>query len=210
MPYAKTNDEVTAVRETIRIREREADGRRMRPTTRADRAQARTDEGGETEDQRMRTALAQPHRRGLPPTRRTDEGRQVEVQARDPLAGFVLGRMFLHGAISRDQLAAGQRYATIAIRHGRVVTGLLPTFPSQAISDAPKGEDCSAEMSDDEIFKLRRDFNDAQTALADTNEWHACGSALMSVCVMDRECRTEAEMGALRVGLNALHRLWSR
>lgn len=208
MAYANSPEKVSSLRAIVPPR-REANGRKQRSTTRQGQADEIAGRERETEEQAMRIALDQPHRRALPATRVDDSGRRVPIHPSDPLAGFALGRLFLHGAIQRDQLTAGQRYAQITMRHMRHITGHLPRFPSQAISDSAGGLDCSAEMSDDEAFKIRRSYAEMQTALADTQEWHACVSALSSVCVMDREPKSEAEMGALRIGLNALHRLWS-
>ena len=209
MAYAKTNDELSEVRAIIAIRAKRADGAAKAATTRAGRAYERQQRDQETEAQIMSTALAQPHRKALPPHRISEEGRRIEIQRRDPLGGSAIGRLFLHGTITRDQLIAAQRYTELALRHMHHITGHLPKFPSQAINDTIKGLDCSADMSDDEVFNLRRSFQDAQTALADTNEWQGCSAALMSVCIMDRETRSEKEIGSLRIGLNALHRLWA-
>lgn len=209
MPYAKTAEAIASFREIIAVRAREPNGRMQRPTTgegRREHARAKDEESAE---QAMRVALGQPHRRALPKTRKDDDGRNVEIDRSDRRAGFALGRIFLHGNISRDQLIAGQRYTELALRHMHHITGHLPKFPSQAINDTIKGLDCSADMPEEEVFKLRRGFQDAQRALFDTCEHQACSAALMSVCIMDREPSGERELGSLRVGLNALHRLWA-
>lgn len=207
MAFASTYDKLMALRVVPKARHR--DGRTKRATTRVGRVEERAERDRESEDQILSVALSQPHRRNLPKTRKNDEGRRVEVHPRDALAGFVLGRMFLHGVISRDQLAAGQRYVELALRHGQHITGQMPRFPSQAIDDVAKGIACNADMTDEEAYALRRSWAEAQRALADTNEWHECGSALTAVCVMDREPRDDMQIGTLRVALNALHRVWA-
>ncbi len=207
MAWARTAEQVAEHR-AIAIKRREPNGRAQRKTTRSGREQERQMREHETEEQAMRVALGQPHRTSLPKTRRDDEGRRVPIEPRDPRAGFALGRLFLHDTISRDQLIAGQRFTEIALRHMQHITGHLPKFPSQAINDTVKGLACTADMSDDEAMTLRRSWSEAQRALVDTNDWQACSSALGSICVMDRDPRGDAELGALRVGLNALHRLW--
>ncbi|KQO43014.1 hypothetical protein ASF08_10575 [Methylobacterium sp. Leaf85] len=205
MAFAKTSDQLARMRAAVNVVHREANGRHKRSSTKADLESRRK----ESEDQIMAVALAQPHRRSLPKTRIRDDGRRQDVDPRDPLAGFALGRLFLHGVISRDQLEAGQKYTSLFLRHGHHVVGVLPRFPSAAINDVASGISCAAEMSYEEAVALKRSWNEAQTALADTFEWRACASALMHVCVLDREPGDAAMLGSLRVALNALGNLWS-
>ena len=207
MAYANSPEKVSALREIVPPR-REANGRFQREKTRGGREQEREARESESEEEAMRVALGQPHRRNIPKHRHED-GKRIDNHPRDPRAGYALGRLYLHGQIDRDQLGAGQRYVELALRHMHHITGHLPKFPSQAINDTVKGLDCSADMPDEKAMELRRAWSEAQRALADTCEWQACASALVSIGIMDREPRSVTEMGSLRVGLNALHRLWT-
>lgn len=210
MPYARTPEAVQEQRlkASIRPPRRYADGRTRKPTTREARQQARADRDRESMEQILSTALSQPHRRNLPNALKRDDGTREEISNRDHRAGYALGRLRLQGIISNDQLIAGNRYTELALRYGHHIVGHLPKFPSQAINDTVKGLACSADMTDDEAFNLRRSWSDVQSALSDTCEPQACNSALGSICVMDRDPRSEREVGALRIALNALHNLW--
>ena len=160
---------------------REANGRERRPTTRSARAECIT-----------AVVKAQPHRRGN------------DTQ----LAGFALGRLYLTKQIDRDQFAAGEKYTTLAIRHMRDISGTLPRFPSVMADNTASGLSTSPDMDDDQIFALRRDWEDAMRALNDAGDLHNAVRALTGVCVMDRDIDTVPELGTLRTSLNVLHRLW--
>lgn len=173
----------------ISPRHREPNGRHQRHKTRDARAEA----------ERLKAigpVLKQPHRRRIP---RGDRD--------NPYAGFALGRLRLADQLSPEQFGAGERYTRLAVRHMRDVTGTLPRLPSAAADEIAGGLPCLADMDDDAIFALRREWGDAMRALADTWEQQACVSALASVCIMDRD-PTHDQLGSLRLGLNALERLW--
>jgi hypothetical protein len=138
-----------------------------------------------------------------------DRGKLVETDKRDPRGGYALGRAFLRGMIDADELAALRRYTEIYLRHAQHVTGKLPAFPCQGIEDGAKGNSCGADMPDDDVFALRRQFADMQTALADTFDWHGCAKAIYNVGLMDRDVGCEVEARALKLAGAALNRLWS-
>lgn len=202
MPYASTPEKVAALRIVPKARER--NGQHQRPTTVADRSKAKEAAEGEREEDRMRVALSAPHRRAVAKSKRLCR----TLKDRDPRAGYPLGILYLTEALSEDQLNAGNRYVELYLRHGHHIVGHLPKFPSQAINDAASGITTSADMTWEDAQKLRAQWHQAQMALADTGEWVACATALTSIGVMARMPKGDAELGALRVGLNALHRVW--
>lgn len=215
MAYVKSAEQLADLRAAVIVTRRERNGRAQRSTTRAGQAAEVESRKKETEEQILSVVLDQPHRRRkdrggpIPKARRTDDGRSHDIDPRDARAGFALGRLLLQGLISQDQFLAGEKYGRLFLRHGYHVTGMLPRFPCQAYGDVAGGQTCAADMGDDEILALRQAWDAAMEALADTFEQRACCSALTSVCVMDRDPGSAAILGSLRVGLNALHMLWS-
>lgn len=202
MPYASTPEKVAALRIVPKARER--NGQHQRPTTVSDRTKAKETAEGQSQEDRMRVALNAPHRKAVAKSKRLCK----TLKERDPRAGYPLGILYLIEALSLDQLNAGNRYVELYLRHGHHIVGHLPKFPSQAINDAAGGITTAADMSWEDAQKLRSQWQDAQTALCDTGEWAACAAALTSVGVMARMPKGDAELGALRIGLNALHRVW--
>jgi hypothetical protein len=145
----------------------------------------------ETRKEIMATALAQPHRQG-------SESR---------LRGFALGRLFLSRQISADQFRAGERWTLVALRYKRDITGTLPRYPSPFIDRIARGVEGEFERDEDAIYETRRDWEDSQRALLDTNEHYAANAALTRVCILDQD-PSQAQLGSLRAALNALERLW--
>lgn len=202
MAYANTAEKVEALR--IVPKAREKNGQHQRPTTVAGREEVKVAAKEESKEERMRVALSAPHRRALSKSKRLCK----TMKESDPRAGYPLGILYLTEALSIDQLNAGNRYVELYLRHGHHIVGHLPKFPSQAINDVSGGITTAADMTWEDAQKLRDQWHEAQTALADTGEWAACASALTSIGVMARMPKNDAELGSLRVGLNALHKAW--
>lgn len=157
---------------------------------------------GERPDKIMATVLAQPHRRG----------------EKDPLAGFVCGRLWLGGMIDERQYDASEAFAKRAVRYMRSVTGTLPHSNNPLANlfkrdleeqreqqRMPDFSIRSEPVSDEERIKtIREEYDAIQTALADAGMHFVGNTILMRVCIMDREPSGEAEMGAFRCALNVI------
>jgi hypothetical protein len=143
--------------------------------------------------------------------------------ADNPLAGHVLGRLRLrhqsHGpqdpcSISQDQYEAGERYAVIAGRHA-VIMGYASGSPQSArLEVAASGLACREEPEEEVILRVRRQFSDCYRVLMDAGRDIGQGVkvALVTydICVDRRgmESLTAQDIGNLKVGLNALARLF--
>lgn len=202
MAFAKSPEQVERFRSLAAPR-REANGRKQRPTTSAGRVEARKAKDDMSETEALSVALSQPHRRDIRSPRL-----DPKLGNRDPRAGYPIGRLYLEGQLTPDQFHAADRYCKLYVRYAQHVVGVAPKFPCQAISDAPGGTSTSRDMTFEEADKIKASWHEAQTALADTGEWMACASALVAIGVMEKSPRSSAELGALRVGLNALHKAW--
>ncbi len=145
-----------------------------------------------------------------------------EGDAADPLAGFCLGRLALAGrnsptdplSISHAQYEAGDRYASIALKHASV-QGYQTGSPRAATFDlAAGGTSCRAERDEAEILDVRRQWSDVYRTLMDVGTSLRRGPyvaiATYDIC-LDRiayEALDEGKVGDLRIGLNALCRIW--
>ena len=143
--------------------------------------------------------------------------------ADNPLAGHALGRLRLrhqpHGpqdpcSISQEQYEAGERYARIALHHARIM-GYVSGSPQSARLDGTLGGAALTEEPDAEtIARVRRAFADCYRVLMDAGRAIGQGTqvalATYDICLDRRrmEALTPIEIGNLKVGLNALARLW--
>lgn len=142
--------------------------------------------------------------------------------ADNPMAGYCLGRLRLRSSawmddpisISQKQFDTGERYARLAARHAAIM-GYATGSPRSPILDMiANGLSCRAEPDEDMILEIRRDWSDAYRILMDTGRAVHRGIyvALATYdCCLDRlpfETLDEVRIGDLRVGLNALHRMW--
>lgn len=75
---------------------------------------------------------------------------------KSPYAGYVLGRMFLDGAISKTQLEAGDEYAEIMARYYRMVGYPFPSARAQSLFSI-KGHD--GEENESVTDRARRASN---------------------------------------------------
>lgn len=125
--------------------------------------------------------------------------------ARDPLIGAALGRLFRAGVIDQDQFEAGQRFAIVKAAYERAI--MVKRQRSGGDFDGRGGHDGSEGNNPEYVEWYQRatgDYRDARSALLAADPL-----ALMvveAVCTEDRDMPTSA--GELRVGLNALARLW--
>ncbi|TXN33914.1 hypothetical protein [Methylobacterium sp. WL19] len=202
MAFARTPEQIERFRSLAAPR-REANGRKQRPTTSAARVEARKAKDDMSETEALSVALSQPHRRPFKSSRL-----DPKLGMRDPRAGYPIGRLYLEGTLTIDQFNTSHRYIELYERYAHQVVGVAPKFPCQAISDAPGGKSTGREMTFEEADKIKAQWHEAQTALADTGEWAACAGALVAIGVMLKNPRNDAELGSLRVGLNALHKVW--
>jgi hypothetical protein len=143
--------------------------------------------------------------------------------ADNPLASHALGRLRLrfqtHGpqdpcSISPEQYDAGERYAAIASQHAAIMgyaTGIPQSAPLEV---AASGMACREEPDDDEVLRVRRLFSDCYRVLMEAGRAIGQGVkvALVSydICLDRRamETLTAQDLGNLKVGLNALTRLF--
>lgn len=136
-------------------------------------------------------------------------------EALNPLAGFTLGKLLLRhradesdpGAISREQYEAGEEWCRIVHRHAAIMGYRLnihtPSFVM--VGGMSVG---GAEPDEEQVIAVRRRWSDCYSALMDVCRVHGLRvrNVTYGVCVENWpiERLSEADYGALRVGLNAL------
>jgi hypothetical protein len=187
MAFAKTPEQIERFRQ-LAIPRREPNGRKQRS--------APSKRPIESADKIMATVRSQPHRRGF---KDPDE----------PKLGDALGRLLIEAAIDLDQYAAGEKWKTLHEAHGRDCEGVSHRIAPQTL-DGSGGRSTANERPADQIAALRKDWSAAMRALEETGEGRAVYQALTLVCTLDSYPRRDDTRGFLRVGLNALHRLWQR
>jgi hypothetical protein len=143
--------------------------------------------------------------------------------AANPLAGHALGRLRLrhqpHGpqdpcSISPEQYEAGERYAAIAARHAALMGYATGSPKSAGFGLLAAGASCLEEPDEQVILAVRREFSDCYRALMDAGRAIGQGAkvALMTydTCLDRRSLDglSRADIGNLKVGLNALARLF--
>lgn len=169
---------------------------------------------GETTDQIIKTAVEA----------RIRQFGVRKADATDPMLGCALGRLRATGQVSKAQLWAGQWFSR-AMSLQAVLDDVRPAYgiPVLARLTAGSGRDPYDAFDPERawspedhqqrlrrIADVRRDASDA-TAVLWEQEAYAPGAAyaVTRVCLWDdiTAAGTEARMGALRCGLNALARL---
>lgn len=143
--------------------------------------------------------------------------------ADNPLAGHALGRLRLRHqsqgpqdpcSISHEQYEAGERYATIATHHAAIMGYATGVPQSAPLEVAATGSACREEPDDDTVLRVRRMFADCYRVLMDAGRAIGQGTrvALVTydICLDRRamEGLTKEDIGNLKVGLNALARLF--
>ncbi len=141
-----------------------------------------------------------------------------------PLRGYVVGRLFLGGLITKTQLTAARIFTQRFMSYARTVTGKVPTFPSamtylaQYEPKRPWSEEetpASQQSSTDEplteeerIATAIKQYEEIQSALLDHYAHPYGNQALTRLCILDKEPRSDDEMGNFRLACNAIaHRL---
>ena len=142
-------------------------------------------------------------------------------RARDPLMGAALGRHFRSGVITEEQHAAGIRFGIVADAYARAMqvkrVRSASDFngPFGSSDDGIYGHDGTTTHESDEQRRRREEY-EAWFQRA-TGDYRNARSALLAadplalmvveaVCMEDRDMPTS--VGELRVGLNALARMW--
>lgn len=129
----------------------------------------------------------------------------------DPRLGYPLGRLNYSGVVDKRQHDAGERLAALAMKYGRTI-GMPPPVP-QAISDSLVGRGLSIAPEPDpaEVAAVRRAYDDAYAALLEAGgKKTSVIKICRDVCILGRHevSLTESQTGDLRLGLNALARLF--
>lgn len=147
------------------------------------------------------------------------------AHARDPLAGFTLGRLRLIGmaaersgepdmrGITNAQCTAGEAWARLARRHAAIMGYALGSPKSASFVMVNFGLSCEEEPDEKEVTRIRRKWSDCYRALMDAGTANGTGTkvALVTwdVCVNNVPVHTlrTTDFGNLRLGLNALARV---
>lgn len=147
---------------------------------------------GEKPEQIIAVARAQPHRMG----------------STDPRVGYAYGRLRVTGQITQRQFEAADIFTKRVIRYMAHITNSIPRFPSIAAEMVASSTGSGADLDPETIAAIRSDYGEVQDALADSGLHYEGNRALTQVCVMDREPRSDDEMGNFRLACNAIaHRL---
>lgn len=126
---------------------------------------------------------------------------------KDQLAGYTLGRIFLDGNISREQLEAGNEYSIVVERYFRMTGAPSPNPRAQSLFNIA-GHD--GEVTDDQATRQRRATNkmmELKGLLLRCVDGPQVMSTVNSVTVMDYDhlrSMSAHQMLWLKRGLNAL------
>ena len=123
-------------------------------------------------------------------------------------AGYTLGRIFLDGRISKEQLEAGDEYAEVISRYHRLFGIPFPSARAQSLFSIA-GHD--GDVTDDQAARARRASNkmmELQGVLLKCEDGPQVKSTIHNVAVMDLEHlrgMPDQQMLWLRRGLSALN-----
>lgn len=171
-------------------------GRKKASGPREPNGQLQRPSKAEKEEDILSVALKQPHRVAF------------GDKARDPRAGYTFGRLALSKEITQEQFRAGEEWTKLFVRHAKIMGIPMPSFPSIMAGNIAGGIS-HWEPDDEEVFKVRRDFENMNRDLADNlpGDYLEAQRALMGVCILDNYPDMK-RMGVLRVALNVLARMW--
>lgn len=133
--------------------------------------------------------------------------RQHGVSDDNGLSGYTLGRIYLDGRISKEQLAAGNAYAEEIARYYRL-TGIA--FPSARAQELNRINGDSGDITESQAKKARAASNRMMAlvgGLASLKNGPQVKSTVHNVCVMDFEnlrAMPDTQMYLLRCGLDWL------
>ncbi len=145
---------------------------------------------GETEVQIMATALA--YRQKLVPAK----------DARQPEAGYELGRMYLAGKVTAQEHRAGFEFARLVYDY-QTSQGYPSPFPASMDIGAVHGLSLCAEPDAMKIRRTANEYMRVQTALSDAGR--EAMTEVREVCIFDQPVRSVEN---LRLGLRTLARFY--
>lgn len=142
-------------------------------------------------------------------------GRAVLAQAMkkldNPLLGYALGRMLYTKGIDQKQHDAGTYFVWVWKTNARLMGSPSPNVKAIDYGASTGGYSTFPEDSPEWVDDVKKRFRDAQRAIFDANSDHGRTSGplfeiLKRVLVEDRAPANATELGALRVGLNAINK----
>jgi len=148
---------------------------------------------GETQEQILATGISQPHR----------------VGQHDPLDrnhGSALGRLYVAGKLTKEQLHAGIWYAGLSAAYRREVLGLTIRSKSATLSERVATSFWGASNDNAptvDIARLRDKWTQVQGAIAAACPHYHAYSLLLSVCTYDDDPREE-RLPLMRLALDAI------
>lgn len=170
------------------------------------------DDAGKSRGERFdpQPFLDQPHRKG-----------HKELEANQ---GFPLGRLFLNGMLTTDQLAAGNHYALCVYAYARTMGIPMGSPRSGALIGMQGGGfyrwegdegNIDPEESRKRLDYVKTRYNDCHDALYELGRVHKRQHKILHVmreiCVAEIEEKTiwadQQKLGDLRLGLNSVHKI---
>lgn len=167
----------------------------------------------ETQEEAMATVRAQPHRKPLAAVENASKGQSNRGVLDEVLMGSSIGRLYFDGRIQRHQYEAAIRYGENMARD-RAIMG-LPPATVQAMGYGEGGRTSRADVSSQAASEASKRINEAKVALlaaGDENRGDPIRPYFVVRKIALEDCSEtelrEHEVGALRLGLNALARLY--
>jgi hypothetical protein len=135
-------------------------------------------------------------------------GRVHGIRSEDPRVGYVLGRLFMDGKISKEQLEAGDKYAETMARYYRCVGIPYPSARAQSIFSI-KGHDGEVSQSvADRATRATVEMMRVEYILLRCEDGTQVKRTVHNVAVMDLDHLRgmhDQQLLWLKRGLNALH-----
>ena len=123
-----------------------------------------------------------------------------ETQARDPLAGSTIGRMVLHGELSRDQGQMAVKYSEVINAYQRAICA--PTGINEPRPDTSGGGDYEAFCE-----RAKSRYDGMMMALRDLSMEQRSAVVFKALDqFITQDNHIPMLVGDLRIGLNRLHR----
>lgn len=118
------------------------------------------------------------------------------------IMGYAHGRLWANRHIDRRQHEAAEHWLRRTVAYMAHIVCRVPNLPSAHADMVARGLTCAADLTPDDIARIRSDFQELQDALADSGRMTS-GATLTRVIVMDRDPDPQ-ELGILREGLNVI------